>query len=237
LAGESWRGRSCQCAPPPLRAELSQARASSTNGTGGAGGGFFFFGECPILRSARNSIDAFGSPSHASDNASLPAPPSSTLSAHSSGSIRWANSTLLRDNNPEDHDGSSSLYLAPPPQGHRRKSSIATVSSVGSSSTDRDMEDNVSFRLSPLRSACSDVTSTLPSPTQTPVDANSDAGSRPPSVNCFIRRTMHRQHRVRRPSPSPSGETDTASDTTLIWMSVPLPSNNFSSRVLWTRKV
>jgi Ca2+-transporting ATPase len=43
------------------------------------------------------------------------------------------------------------------------------------------------------------------------VDANSDAGSRPPSVTSFIKRNVHR---VRRPSPSPSGETDTASETT-----------------------
>jgi hypothetical protein len=76
----------------------------------------------PILRSARNSLDPLGS-----DNSSLPPPPSPTLSAHS-GSVRWANSTVLRDNNPEEHDGSSSLYLAPPPQGHRRKSSVGTVS-------------------------------------------------------------------------------------------------------------
>ena len=162
----------------------------------------------PILRSARNSLDAFGSPSHLSDNSSLPPPPSPTLSAHSSGSIRWANTTLLRDNNPEEHDGSSSLYLAPPSQGHHRKGSIGTVSSIGTSSTERDVEDTSSFRLSPLRSAHSDLTSTLPSPTQTHVDASSDAGSRPSSVTSFFRKTAHR---VRRPSPSPS---DTGSDTT-----------------------
>lgn len=141
----------------------------------------------------------------------MPAPPSPTLSAHSSGSIHWANSTILRGNNPEDHDGSSSLYLGLPPQGHRRKGSNATVSSVGSSSTERDAENNSSIRLSPLRSTHSDVTSALPSPTHTHVDANSDAGSRPPSVTSFIKRNVHR---VRRPSPSPSGETDTASETT-----------------------
>src|ERR1700730_6802659 len=63
----------------------------------------------PILRSARNSLDALGSPaSHSSDTSSLQPPPSPTLSAHSSGSIRWANSTVLRDNNPEERDGLSS---------------------------------------------------------------------------------------------------------------------------------
>ena len=166
----------------------------------------------PILRSARNSLDPLGSPSHTSDNSSLPPPPSPTLSAHSSGSVRWANSTILRDNNPEEHDGSSSLYLAPPPHGHRRKTSIGTVSSIGSgSTTEQDADDNSSFRLSPLRSAHSDVTSTLPSPTHTHVDTASDVGSRPSSVTSFFKKTVDR---VRRPSPSPSRETDVGSDTT-----------------------
>ena len=151
----------------------------------------------PILRLPRDSL---GYPTH-SDNSSLPPPPSPTLSAHS-GSVRWANSTLLRDNNPEEHDGSSSLHLAPPPHGHRRKGSIGTVSSIGSSSTtEQDADDNSSFRLSPLRSGHSDVTSTLPSPTHTHVDTASDAGSRPSSVTSFLKRTIHR---VRQPSPSPS---------------------------------
>jgi Ca2+-transporting ATPase len=164
----------------------------------------------PILRSARNSLDPLGSPTHTSDNSSLAPPPSPTLSAYS-GSVRWANSTILRDNNPEEHDGSSSLYLAPPPHGHRRKGSIATVSSIGSgSTTEQDADDSSSFRLSPLHSAHSDVT-TLPSPTHTHVDTASDDGSRPSSVTSFFKKTVHR---VRRPSPSPSRETDTGSDTT-----------------------
>jgi Ca2+-transporting ATPase len=157
----------------------------------------------PILRSTRNSLDPLGF-----DNSSPLPPPSPTLSAHS-GSVRWANSTVLRDNNPEEHDGSSSLYLAPPPHGHRRKSSTGTVSSVGSgSSTEQDADDGSSFRLSPLRSAHSDVTSTLPSPTVTHVDNASDAGSRPSSVTSFFKKTMHRL------SPSPSRESVTGSDTT-----------------------
>jgi hypothetical protein len=100
---------------------------------------------------------------------------SPTLSAHSSGSIRWANSTVLRDNNPEEHDGLSSLgLLAPPSQGHRRKSSTATVSSIGSSITDRDTEDSSGLGLSLVRSGQPDTPSTLPSPTNTHVDAASD---------------------------------------------------------------
>ena len=117
----------------------------------------------PILRSARNSLD-FGSPSHASDNSSSPPPSSPTLTARSSRSTRWTNSTALRNNSPEEHDGSSSLYLAPPSHGHRRKGSVGTVSSIASSSTERDVEDNSCFRLGPLPSAHSDVTSTLPPP-------------------------------------------------------------------------
>ena len=168
----------------------------------------------PILKSARNSLDPIGSPSsHTSDTSSLQPPPSPTLSAHSagSGSIRFASSTVLRENNPEEHDGMTSLkLLAPPPPHHRRKGSVATVSSVGSSSTEREYEDNQSFRLSPVRSAHSDATSTLPSPTHTHVDVVPEDHSRSSSPASFLRKTLHR---VRR-SPSPSGETDTGSETT-----------------------
>jgi Ca2+-transporting ATPase len=164
----------------------------------------------PILRSARNSLDAFGSAT--SDTSSLQPPPSPTLSARSSGSIRFATSTALRDNNPDEHDALSSLnLLAPPSRRHHRKGSVGTVSSVGSSSTERDIEDNQSFRLSPVRSAQSDAPSTLPSPTYTHVDPGPDVISRPSSAASFFRKTLHR---VRRGSPSPSGETDTGSDTT-----------------------
>lgn len=65
--------------------------------------------------------------------------------------------------------------------------------------------------LSPLPSAHPHVTSTLPFSTHTHVDANLDAGSRPSSVTSFFKRSVHR---VRRPSPSSSGETDTGSGTT-----------------------
>ena len=138
---------------------------------------------------------------------------------------------------------------------------MGTVSSIASSSTERDVEDNSSFRLGPLPSAHSDVTSTLPPPppTHTHVDVISDAGSRPSFVTSFFRRSVHR---VRRLSPSPSGETDTGSDITrndgqkgdsadvkrketqlahpamldLKQAPVLLHSNHFSSRVLWTRR-
>ena len=169
----------------------------------------------PILKSARNSLDAVGSPSsHTSDTSSLQPPPSPTLSAHSTGSIRFATSKVLRENNPEEHDGMTSLkLLAPPPPHHRRKGSVTTVSSVGSSSTEREYEDNQSIRLSPVRSAHSDATSTLPSPTHTHVDVIPDVPSRSSSPASFIRKTLHR---VRR-SQSPSGETDRLGDDTKRW--------------------
>ena len=173
---------------------------------------FFLSPPTPILRSARNSLDTPSSPaSPSSDGSSMHPPPSPTLSAHSSGSIRWANSTVLRDNSPEEHDGMSSLGLLAPPPGHRRKSSIGTISSIGSNYTERDIDETSSIGLSPMPSAHFDATSSLPSPTQTHVDAGSDTGSRPTSAASFFKRTVDL---VRRASPSPSGETDVGSDTT-----------------------
>jgi len=156
-----------------------------------------------------HGVVLLGSPSlHTS---SLQPPPPPTLSAHSTRSIRFATSKVLRNNNPEEHDGMSSLkLLAPPPPHHRRKGCVATVSSVGSSWSERRYEDNQGFRPSPMRSAHSDAPRTLPSPTHTHVDIVSDAPSRPSSPASSLRKTFHR---VRESSPSPSGETDTGSDT------------------------
>jgi P-type Ca2+ transporter type 2C len=167
----------------------------------------------PFQLSARNSLDSPTSPtSHASDGSSIQPPPSPTLSARSSGSVRWANSTVLRDNNPEEHDGLSSLnLLAPPPHGHRRKGSIATISSIASSITERDVDETFSIGPSSMPSPHSDTTSMLPSPTHTHVDVGSDGPSRPTSATGFFKKTVDR---ARRSSPSPSGETDVGSDIT-----------------------
>jgi hypothetical protein len=156
-----------------------------------------------IHKLPRNSLEPLGSPTHPSDNSPLPSPPFLTPTAHSSGSFLLANST--HDNDPEEHDGSSSSH----PHGHHRTGSIATVSSIGSSSTERDAEVNSS----PLHSARSDATSTFPFPTLTDLHTTSDAGSRPSSMTSFFKTLIHR---IRRPSPSPSQETDTDSDTTRI---------------------
>ncbi|KAH9015966.1 calcium-translocating P-type ATPase [Lactarius deliciosus] len=163
----------------------------------------------PILINSRISLSSPAS--HTSHASSLHPPPSPTLSTHSSGSIRWAASSVTRDNKPEEHDGLSSLdLLAPPPQGHCRKGSMSTVSGIGSISTDRDTEDSSRLALNPVRSGQSDVPSALPSPTNTHVDIGSDT-SRPSSAAGFFKRTV--QH-VRHPSPSLSGDTDTGPDTT-----------------------
>ena len=143
------------------------------------------------------------------DASSLRLPPSPTLSAHSSGSNRSANSIELRDNNPEEHDGLSSLgLLALPPQGHRRKSSIATVS-IGSSITDRDTEDPAGLGLSLVRSGQYDAPSTHPSVTNAHVDAALDT-SRPSSPTSFFKRTVQRD---RHSASSPSGDINADSDT------------------------
>ena len=166
----------------------------------------------PILRNSRNTRDIpSSSASHTSHASSLQPPPSPTLCAHSSGSIRWANAIVLHDNNPEEHDGlSSSGLLAPPSQGHHRKSSIATVSSIGSSITDHDTEDSAGLGLSPMRSGQSDAPSTHPSPTNTHVDAASNTSRPSPSASLF-KRTVRR---VSHSSPSPSGDIDVDSVTT-----------------------
>jgi Ca2+-transporting ATPase len=112
--------------------------------------------------------DLPGSPaSHTSDASSLQPPPSPSLSAHSSGSIRWANSTVLHDNNAEEHDGLSSLGLLAPPS----------------------QEDSPGLRLSPVCSGHSDAPSTHSSPTNTHMDPGSDT-SRPSSLASFLKRTV-----------------------------------------------
>ena len=160
----------------------------------------------PILKSAWNSLDAIGSPSsHISDTSSLQPPPYPTLFTHSAGSNRFANPRVLRDNNPEGHDG-----LSPLPH-HHRKEGITIVSSVGSNSTERRYEDNRRFRPNPVRLAHRDATSTLPSRIHTHFDVISEVPSRPSFPASFLRKTLHR---VRWSSPPPSSETNTGSETT-----------------------
>ncbi|KAI9437977.1 calcium-translocating P-type ATPase [Lactarius indigo] len=158
----------------------------------------------PIPRNSRNALDVPTSPT---SDPSLHQPPSLTLYAHSSSSNSWVTSPVLRDDNPEQNDGLSSLgLLTPPSQVHRRKISAGTVSSIGSSFTDRDN------RLSSLgRSGISDVPNILPSPTNTHVDAGPDT-SHPSLAAGFLKRTVQR---IRQPSSSPSSETEIGSGTTL----------------------
>ena len=156
----------------------------------------------PILSNSRNYIDIPITPaSYTSYASSLQPPPPPTLSVHSSGSIRWANSTLLRDNNPEVQHGLSSLaLLAPPSQAHRRKPSTATCSSISSNFADHDT----------VPSCRSDTLNTLPSPTNTHIDAVSDT-SRPSTPAAFFKRTVQR---VRHPSSSPNDDFEMGSAIT-----------------------
>ncbi|KAI9449867.1 calcium-translocating P-type ATPase [Lactarius psammicola] len=141
--------------------------------------------------------------SHTSNASSPHPPPSPTLSTYPSGSIHRA---TLRNNDPGENVGlSSSGILIPPSQGYRRKGNTGTVSSIGSSSTNRDIADSSSLVLIPLRS---NMLSTHPSPTNTYVDAGS--GPSLPSLAAGFRTA----ERIPHPSPSPSHETDMGSDTT-----------------------
>ncbi|KAH9159737.1 calcium-translocating P-type ATPase [Lactarius sanguifluus] len=157
----------------------------------------------PILRISRNSLDVPASPApHTSDLSSLHPSPSATLSTNSSNSTRRATSTVLRDNNPEVHDGLLSLGPTPPPQVHRRKGRTG----IGSIFTNLDVEDPSNPGLSPVRSGQPDVPSTHLSSTNTHVHAGSDT-SRPSSVANFRTTVQHIRHPSR-------GETDIGLDTT-----------------------
>lgn len=172
---------------------------------------------CPtLLKLSQKPLDPLVSRTHPSDNISLPSPPfpASTLTAdtHPPDSILLANST--HDYYPVEHDGSSS-DLPFHPHGRRRTGGIGTVSesSIGSSSTEYDAEDNSSpLHPSPLHPVHSDVT-TLPTLTQ---HTTPDAGSRPlfGVVTHFLQVVILERIGVRRPPLSPSRETDTGSDTT-----------------------
>ncbi|KAH9024004.1 calcium-translocating P-type ATPase [Lactarius deliciosus] len=156
----------------------------------------------PISRISRISLDVPACPAiHTSEPPSLHPPPSLTLSTHSSGSIRRATSTVLRDNNPDLHDGLATLgLLTPPPQVHRRKGRTG----IDSIFTNRDVEGPSNPGLNPVRSGQSDVLSMCPSSTNTHVDAGSD----PSSVANFFKATE--QH-IRHPSRD---ETDIGLDAT-----------------------
>ncbi|KAH9010887.1 hypothetical protein EDB84DRAFT_1583544 [Lactarius hengduanensis] len=157
----------------------------------------------PIPRNSRIYPDVPAPPiTRTSDLSSSHPPPFPTLSAHSSGSIRWATSTLLRKNKPEEHVSLPSLgLLTSPPQVDRRKGR------TGISSIFTGREDPSNPGLSPVYSGQSDVPNTHPSFTNPHVDAGSDT-SHPSSVANFFKRAVQR---IRHPS---RGETDVGLDTT-----------------------
>ncbi|KAF8267736.1 hypothetical protein EI94DRAFT_1801308 [Lactarius quietus] len=165
----------------------------------------------PILRKSSNSLDITSSSASALPFKLFP-PLLPTPPVNSPGFIRQAASTQLRDNNPEEHHRLSSLgLLAPPLQGHRQGpgASTETVSSISGSSTDRDINCSPGLRLGPARSDHSDLPNTHPSP-NTHMDARSSTSRHWSAASSFTRTVR----RVRRPSPSTSGDTDMGYDMT-----------------------
>ena len=169
----------------------------------------------PILRSARNSLDPLGPPvSYTVDTSLRQPPPSPTHFSHSLGAIHFATtSTPSRDKCREDYDISSFFsLLAPPSPSHCRMGSIGTVSSIGSTSAECDIEDSSNFRLRLVFYTHSDATSTLPSPTHTHEDAGADVTSHFLPQNSFSGRGLYR---VRWTSPYTSRETTHTGSETL----------------------
>ena len=171
----------------------------------------------PRLDSSRLTTSPSPSGNHGSESCSEPPIPILRSARHSLGSIRWATSTALCDNNPEERDGSPS-YHPSNPRDHRRRGSIGTVSGTGSltkSKADSECtaaEDNLRFKLL-SRAAHPDWIGARPTATHTGVvhvdaslDAGTSAGLRPSFVTSFFRRTVRRFKR-------PSAESDTGSDT------------------------
>lgn len=96
------------------------------------------------------------------------------------------------------------------PHSHRQKGSIGTISSIGSSSSERDIKG----QSSPLQAAHSesDVTSTRPFPTFPRLYTTPDTSARSSMTSFILIKKII--YCVRRPSPSPIRETDTGSDIT-----------------------
>ena len=150
----------------------------------------------PLLNSSR--LPTSPSPS---DNHGSPCSPTPILRSarYSLGSIRWASSTALCDNNPEGRDGSTS-YLAPNPHDRELRTGSSTERK-----TERTPKEDPRFKL-PSWAAHPDWTGARPSATlHVNASLGTSAGSRPSFVTNFFRRTVRR---VRRPS----GESDTSSD-------------------------
>jgi hypothetical protein len=168
----------------------------------------------PIRFSVTTSPDVSNSPTlYASDASPMQPFPSPIFSGHSSRSIQPTSSTVLRSNNPEGHESMLSIHLLAPPPGCRRSNGgTGTLSSVGGSSTQCEVEDSQSFGLSTMRSIQPDITSTLLFPTSTHIDvASPDDPSCPSSEVSLSKKTSHH---VRWPSLPHSDETDTGPNIT-----------------------
>jgi hypothetical protein len=157
----------------------------------------------PLLDSSRvpPSSDNHGSPSS-------PTPSPILRSARNSlGSIRWATSTALYDNNHDERDESSSYA----PNFHNRRQRIGGGSSTHS---ERAVEDNRRFKLL-TRAAHPDWTSqTRVAHVDASLDAGTSAGSRSSFITSFFRKTVRR---VRRPSGESHGGSDKGSHPSAKW--------------------
>ena len=129
----------------------------------------------PILRSGRPSLDVPASPTGSSwgSDGSTHVPPSPTLSTRSSVHFAHQTSLVLRDNNPSERSGLTSLGLLSAhghgqghEHGHGRKTSI---SSTLDGSTEGTEPDSHSFGMATLTAT--------PSPTHTQFETSSVGGT------------------------------------------------------------
>ena len=126
----------------------------------------------PILRTGRTSLDVPGSPTGSSwgSDGSTHVPPSPTLSTRSSVQFVPPTSLALRDNNPTERSGFSSLGLLLPGgqhgHGHGRKSSIASTMDGSTEDTEPDSHSIGLMTLAPS-----------PSPTNTHFETSSFGGT------------------------------------------------------------
>ncbi|THG98741.1 hypothetical protein EW026_g3507 [Hermanssonia centrifuga] len=121
-----------------------------------------------ILRTPRASLDVPNSPSGSSwsSDGSTHVPPSPTLSTRSSVHFAQPSTLALRDNNPSERSGITSLgLLSPSSSSHRRKSSNASSFDGSQEGTEPDSH---SIAMQTLH---------IPSPTQTQFDTSSVGGT------------------------------------------------------------
>ncbi|KAF7316904.1 Calcium-transporting ATPase [Mycena chlorophos] len=106
----------------------------------------------------RGSLDIPSSPTHTDDGSSINAPPSPTLSSHSSVHFNPPTSLALRDNNPQLRN--PSILLSPLDGGrtHQRKGSNATFATTATDATEPDPSPRPEEELRHVKSNTTSVT-------------------------------------------------------------------------------